>query len=407
MLLQRRSDLCRDLLKLSWVSPVTVAMSRESCASVTRNDVKMQVIDGLTRIFTIELRDRNSIRSEGLLGSDGDAVDVLHQRSDERRGQFEKIPRASVLGDDEKMPPRLRKYVHEREDVPILKHFYTGHFTAQDFGKEVVVIIGAVQAHDCLLRCLGACRNVNGNMQSRTSVVSRWTCYVPCMTSAPKFELQEDEKPFDPPDGEKPKAQRPRDAATLILVRGNREVMLGQRAKGHVFMPDKWVFPGGRVDPGDARATAACELTEETAALLQMGGVIRRPPRAFAMAAVRETREEAGLLVGGAGGPDLSQLKFIARAITPPYRPRRFDARFFLADAEAVLVNDEPEAGEELLHTRWFSLDDAERLDLPSITRFILREVRARLGGEHLDPPYLRWNRGAHSMERLKLPTPG
>ena len=223
------------------------------------------------------------------------------------------------------------------------------------------------------------------------------------MTKSPnEFQLNPDEeKPFDPPDAVKPKAIKPRDAAPLILVRGGREVMMGQRAKGHVFMPDKWVFPGGRVDPGDARLPAACELTPETEALLRKGGVVRRPPRAFALAAARETREEAGLILGGDAGPDLSKLRFVARAITPPYRPRRFDARFFLADAEEVLADDRPVMGEELLHTRWFSLDEAEALDLPSITRFVLKEVRARLAGEAVLPPFLRWSRGAHSLERL------
>jgi 8-oxo-dGTP pyrophosphatase MutT (NUDIX family) len=217
------------------------------------------------------------------------------------------------------------------------------------------------------------------------------------------FPLNDDEKPFDPPDGAKPKAMKPRDAATLILVRGGREVMMGQRARGHVFMPDKWVFPGGRVEPTDARAKAAHELRPSTEALLRQGGLVRRPPRAFALAATRETREEAGLVVGGPAGPDLSRLDFVCRAITPPHRTRRFDARFFMADAEAVLADDKPVAADdELLHTRWFAFDEAERLDLPSITRFVLKEVRARLAGEALHPPFLRWSRGGHSMERLK-----
>jgi 8-oxo-dGTP pyrophosphatase MutT (NUDIX family) len=219
--------------------------------------------------------------------------------------------------------------------------------------------------------------------------------------SANEFKLNEDEKPFDPPDAEKPKAARPRDAATLILVRRGREVMMGQRSKGHVFMPDKWVFPGGRVDPGDARAKAATELTAETEALLKKGTISRRPPRAFALAATRETLEETGLTVGGPGGPELDKLSLVARAITPPYRPRRFDARFFLADAEAVLADDTPAIGEELLHVRWFSLAEASALDLPSITRFVLKEVEARLAGQAVQPPFLRWSRGSHTLERL------
>lgn len=218
------------------------------------------------------------------------------------------------------------------------------------------------------------------------------------MNAMTKVDLDD---PFDKPDRDRhPKAPRPKDAATLILVRGGREVLMGQRAAGHVFMPDKWVFPGGRVDPGDARARAASEFDPATAALLSQHAV-RRPVRAFGLAAARETREEAGLSVGGAEGPPLDRLAFVARAVTPPYRARRFDARFFLAEAEAVLANDAPEAGEELLHTRWFTLEEAERLDLPAITRFVLGEVRARLGGEARAPAFLRWAHGGHRLERL------
>jgi 8-oxo-dGTP pyrophosphatase MutT (NUDIX family) len=215
-------------------------------------------------------------------------------------------------------------------------------------------------------------------------------------------DLKLDDPPFDPADlAQTARAARPRDAATLILVRGGREVLMGQRAKGHVFMPDKWVFPGGRVDRGDASAPAASEFGDETAALLRRHGV-KRAPRAFGLAAARETLEEAGLRVGGPAGPRLDELSFIARAITPPYRARRFDARFFLADADLVLADDRPQAGEELLHTRWFTLEEAEQLDLPSITRFILGEVRGRLGGEAQAPAFLRWLRGGHQLERLQ-----
>lgn len=209
-----------------------------------------------------------------------------------------------------------------------------------------------------------------------------------------------DAAPKNRPEGPSP---RPKDAATLILVRGGREVLMGQRAKGHVFFPDKWVFPGGRLDPGDSRAPAAAELTPETEALLRLRGA-KRPPRAYALAAVRETREEAGLVVGGAGGPELDKLALVCRAITPPIRPRRFDARFFLADADQVLSGEAPEAADdELLNTRWFSWDEAEALDLPRITRFVLGEVRQRLAGQVQAPAFLRWHKGGHLLERLSL----
>lgn len=220
---------------------------------------------------------------------------------------------------------------------------------------------------------------------------------------------------FDaPPAHRPPRVLRPRDAATLILVRrdGPRpRLLMGQRSKGHVFMPDKWVFPGGRVDSADVRAPASAELAPDVARRLAEGNV-RRQPRAFALAAVRETFEETGLLVGRpaaiagrvpaawaeyashGAAPDLSRFAFICRAVTPPHRPRRFDARFFYADAEEVLLDDRPHAsGDELLHVEWFELDQAETLDLPMVTRFVLGEVRRRLAGEDVEPPYLRWRK--------------
>lgn len=222
---------------------------------------------------------------------------------------------------------------------------------------------------------------------------------------------------FDPPPKQRPgPAVRPKDAATLILVRRDGPVpriLMGQRSRGHVFMPDKWVFPGGRVDPADARAPAATELHEDIERRL-VDGNVRRRARAFALAAVRETFEETGLVVGKAGAlsgrvpgawsqyaehgaaAELSRFAFVARAITPPHRPRRFDARFFLAHAEEVLLDDRPHAsGEELLHVEWFDLDEAEKLDLPTVTRFVIGQVRRRLAGEEVEPPFLRWQRKA------------
>ncbi len=220
---------------------------------------------------------------------------------------------------------------------------------------------------------------------------------------------------FDPtPPGNHPRAIRPKDAATLILVRRDAarpRVLMGQRSRGHVFMPDKWVFPGGRVDRADTLAPAACELLPDVEARLAEGNV-RRHARAFALAAVRETFEETGLVVGRPGAlsgrvpaawaeyashgaaADLSRFEFLGRAITPPRRPRRFDARFFFAAAEEVLLDDRPHAsGEELLHVEWFDLDEAEALDLPMVTRFVIGQVRRRLAGEQVEPPFLRWQR--------------
>lgn len=215
-------------------------------------------------------------------------------------------------------------------------------------------------------------------------------------------------------------AGRPKDAATLILVRRDGPepaLLMGRRAAGHVFMASKWVFPGGRVDRSDFRAPAATELEPATAALLERAAAPSRA-RALALAAVRETFEEAGLLLArpgatrpGAGPwrpflergalPDLAALAYVARAITPPGRTRRFDARFFLADA-GRLVSTEPETGcGELDEIAWMPLSKAEALDLPAITRFVIGRVRERFEGGAAEPAFVRFVRGRHRVETV------
>lgn len=212
--------------------------------------------------------------------------------------------------------------------------------------------------------------------------------------------------------------QRPKDAATLILTRvrkGSPEVLMGRRAPGHVFMAAKWVFPGGRVERADPSAAFATDLAEADARRLNREMPPRRA-RALALAAVRETFEETGLLLAepappaSVAGPwrefravgalpDLAALRYMARAITPPGRSRRFDARFFMADASALL-HPEPTAGSgELDEIAWLPLEDARTLDLPAITRFVLGEVSERLTHPHRPLPFVRMVRGSHVIE--------
>ncbi|HYC69084.1 NUDIX hydrolase [Brevundimonas sp.] len=212
--------------------------------------------------------------------------------------------------------------------------------------------------------------------------------------------------------------QRPRDAATLILTRrrnGAAEVLMGRRARGHVFMASKWVFPGGRVERADAGAASATELPPADLARLAREVTPRRA-RALALAAVRETFEETGLLLAepappapvagpwrefrAAGAlPDLAALSYIARAVTPPGRTRRFDARFFMADASALL-HPEPTAGSgELDEIAWLPLDEARAVDLPAITRFVLAEVAERLACPDRPLPFVRMVRGRHVVD--------
>lgn len=221
--------------------------------------------------------------------------------------------------------------------------------------------------------------------------------------------------PFDPAymrpsefRQDKSAAVRPRDAATLILVRHDDTVpriLMGKRHAGHKFMPNKYVFPGGRVDRADSRITPARDLSplvqRQLMDRMRGGRPTQARARSYALAAVRETFEETGLVVGVANQeappksrhadwnayfqqgalPDLSKFRMVARAITPPYRTRRFDTRFFIGDASAILsdMHDTGGASGELLDLHWLTIAEARDLELPNITRAVLAEVEARL----------------------------
>jgi 8-oxo-dGTP pyrophosphatase MutT (NUDIX family) len=201
-------------------------------------------------------------------------------------------------------------------------------------------------------------------------------------------------------------ALRPKDAATLIVLRRDGDaprVLMGKRHEGHKFMPGKFVFPGGRVDPADSRVAPLTGLDPAVEARLleRMRG--RPSPgraRGLAMAALRETFEEAGLVIGAkadapprsaAAGwreflltgiqPTLHHLRYVTRAITPPGRTRRFDTRFFVAEAEHVMgdLHDLSGASEELLELHWLTFDEARGLEVPNITSIVLTELEARL----------------------------
>ena len=196
--------------------------------------------------------------------------------------------------------------------------------------------------------------------------------------------------PHDPPI---------RDAASVIVLdrdaRGGASVLMGQRGAAAAFMASKYVFPGGAVDPEDA----AIRLSQPPDALT-MSRLAAEPragskatPDALAAAALRELAEETGLLTGSPGpapqgwdhyaeaglAPDASALIYMFRAITPPGRTRRFDARFLLLDAEMLHGDrhDFSNACDELSHLHWVPLTEARALDLPFITEVVLAELAA------------------------------
>lgn len=199
-----------------------------------------------------------------------------------------------------------------------------------------------------------------------------------------------------------------RDAASLILLRREAaasSVLMGMRGRGAVFMPSKFVFPGGALDAADAAVPLARPLAEPHRRRLTVEASDGVTPDAVAAAGLRELAEETGLLIGrpGKGGPagfaeaglapDAGGLIYLFRAITPPGRPRRFDAHFFVADA-ADVVGDPDDFGaacDELSHLHWVALDEARRLDLPFITEVVLAElaelVAATAPGQPLPVP--------------------
>ena len=228
---------------------------------------------------------------------------------------------------------------------------------------------------------------------------------------------------------------RPKDAATLILIDRSGsvpKVLVGKRSDRVVFMPGKYVFPGGRVDPSDVRIPVAAPLTAELQANL-MKGSPKTPPsraRALATAAIREACEETGLCLGKSAGkttvsavkplpgvwqafsdagllPDPSSLFLIARAITPPGRVRRFDTRFFTADASAIThkVEGVVHADAELVELVWVEIGSEPLADAHAMTKNVLRELGKRLATGPLrhdaDVPFYHWVGDRMQMDML------
>ncbi len=217
-----------------------------------------------------------------------------------------------------------------------------------------------------------------------------------------------------------------RNAATVIVLRdrmGEPSILMGQRGAKAAFMPNKFVFPGGAVDAGDGAIPLATPLNELCHSRLS-DNAPDELQQALAAAAIRELWEETGLVLGTPGTwndeppqdwrgfadtghlPAAGDLQFVFRALTPPGRPRRFDARFFLVDAGAVQsdLDDFTHASDELSHLQWIKLGDARRFDLPFITEVVLAEVASRVT-EWAAPesvPYFRNDDEASLFLRLR-----
>jgi 8-oxo-dGTP pyrophosphatase MutT (NUDIX family) len=221
-----------------------------------------------------------------------------------------------------------------------------------------------------------------------------------------------------------------RDAATMLVIdRAGPvpKVLLGRRHHGHKFMPGKYVFPGGRVELSDRRMSAASPLDPHVEArlMMQMRYPGREKVRGMALAAIREVFEETGLAIGTRAEapvstpteewakfvhtgvvPDLAAVHFIARAITPPGRTKRFDTRFFAVDNGAVAARIEGvvTADSELVELVWMPIEESMKLDMPGITMAVLEELKIRTAGgftHDLPVPFYRMQRGKRVREFL------
>jgi 8-oxo-dGTP pyrophosphatase MutT (NUDIX family) len=207
------------------------------------------------------------------------------------------------------------------------------------------------------------------------------------------------------------KIVRPVDAAGLVLIRagksGEPEILLGRRHNRAGFLPDIYVPPGGRVDPEDNAASGFPEQLAQTVEAALMSGGSRRPAPAFPRAALRETFEETGLLIGEPGRPQAAasepvskapiwqayesagmvpafdRIDFICRAITPVSSRRRYNTRFFLldgGDARGELRSDG-----ELEDLAWRPVSALGGLEIVDVTHYVLEEALRRWRGRH--PP--------------------
>lgn len=197
------------------------------------------------------------------------------------------------------------------------------------------------------------------------------------------------------------------DAATLILIRDpdtSPAVLMGQRSAKASFMPNKYVFPGGAVDADDHEVDLAGQVSGICSTRLeadQSSGLAAT----LVAAAIRELWEETGLALGQSGNwnaaipsnwqsyadagfvPSGNGIHFVFRAITPPGRTRRFDARFLIADAARISGNldDFSGASGELSNLRWVAIEVATNINLPFITEVVLAEIAAAL--PNIGPP--------------------
>ncbi|MEM7467467.1 MAG: NUDIX hydrolase [Pseudomonadota bacterium] len=203
------------------------------------------------------------------------------------------------------------------------------------------------------------------------------------------------------------KPVRPRPAASLIIYRKRGkalEVLMGCRNKQARFQPGVYVFPGGMLERADHFVRPANQLNPDFAAKM---GVTNSQTRAQALAtaAIRETFEEVGLVVGTSVeystsshrdwanfnalgvAPNLAALDYIGRAITPAHQPIRFDARFFCVSAKHVRGTIKDNG--ELTDSRWIRVSDRDDFNMMKVTHLMLDILHQRVNEGQYSSPFL------------------
>jgi 8-oxo-dGTP pyrophosphatase MutT (NUDIX family) len=187
---------------------------------------------------------------------------------------------------------------------------------------------------------------------------------------------------------------KPRDAATLIIWRnGNNgvEALMGRRSRKAAFVPDFYVFPGGRLDPLDHQVRPATPLNSTLVGSMGVRGS-KKMAETLAITAVRETFEETGLLLAESGdvgidshpdwtywkerglAPELHNLGYFGRAITSPVSPIRFNARFFIVHAD--LLQGQLGGSGELSELAFYPAADViDNMPIVDVTEFMLTSL--------------------------------
>jgi 8-oxo-dGTP pyrophosphatase MutT (NUDIX family) len=199
---------------------------------------------------------------------------------------------------------------------------------------------------------------------------------------------------------------KPKDAASLIVVdrtASTARLLMGRRNSAHRFMPDVFVFPGGRVDPADYRQRLNTPLPPRLREALLSNTPKGRDkrPEALVIAALREAEEEAGLSFVTEHQPvsfAAPTIRFVARAITPPHLPRRYDTRFFMLDRAVVKKEIPGRAGPdmELTELVWVTHAEALQLGIHEITRAVLLAVMPAVDDprDMMEIPFYRGMKG-------------